>query len=42
VIEGKALALIRREIGHLTYRLIGVGTADLVEAAIADPPDLFD
>lgn len=42
VIEEKALALIRREVGPLTYRLIGVGTADLVEAAIADPPDLFD
>ena len=42
VIEEKALALIRREVGTLTYRLIGVGTADLVEAAMADPPDLFD
>ncbi len=42
VIEEKALALIRREVGRLTYRLIGVGTADLVEAAMADPPDLFD
>lgn len=42
VIEENALALIRREIGRETYRLIGVGTADLVEAAIADPPDLFD
>lgn len=42
VIEENALALIRREVGHETYRLIGVGTADLVEAAIADPPDLFD
>jgi DNA polymerase IV len=42
VIEERALALIRREAGTQTYRLIGVGAADLTEAASADPPDLFD
>jgi DNA polymerase IV len=42
VIEEKALALIRREVGTQTYRLIGVGAADLTQASNADPPDLFD
>jgi DNA polymerase IV len=42
VIEETALALIRREVGALSYRLIGIGAADLSDAATADPPDLFD
>ena len=42
VIEEAALALVRREVGRQTYRLIGVGAADLTDATSADPPDLFD
>jgi DNA polymerase IV len=42
VIEERALALIRREVDGRTFRLIGVGAADLTPAASADPPDLFD
>ena len=42
VIEAQALALIRREVDGRTFRLIGVGAADLVSASAADPPDLFD
>ena len=42
VIEAQALALIRREVDGRTFRLIGVGAADLVSASSADPPDLFD
>jgi DNA polymerase-4 len=42
VIEENAVALIRREVGKTTYRLIGVGASELTEAASADPPDLFD
>ena len=42
VIEMQALALIRREADGRTFRLIGVGAADLVTANSADPPDLFD
>jgi DNA polymerase-4 len=33
--------LIDKEADGRTYRLIGVGVADLAEAAAADPTDLF-
>src|SRR6185312_147151 len=35
------LTLLRREVGTKTYRLIGIGIADVAPAAEADPPDLF-
>ena len=34
--------LLRREADGRRFRLIGVGTADLVDGALADPPDLLD
>jgi DNA polymerase-4 len=37
-----ALPLLEAEAGGPTYRLIGIGAADLGDAAEADPPDLFD
>ena len=42
VIEAQALALIRREVDGRTFRLIGIGAADLTAPSSADPPDLFD
>jgi DNA polymerase-4 len=36
-----ALPLLRAEAGGTAYRLIGIGADRLVEAALADPPDLF-
>jgi DNA polymerase-4 len=37
-----ALALLEEEAdGHTAFRLIGVGSDRLAEAALADPPDLF-
>ncbi len=37
----RAQALLVREAGRTTYRLIGIGVSDLVPAQEADPPDLF-
>ncbi|HWG78250.1 MAG TPA: DNA polymerase IV, partial [Stellaceae bacterium] len=37
-----ALALLEEEAdGHTAFRLIGIGSDHLAEAALADPPDLF-
>ena len=41
VILDAGLTLLRREVGRRAYRLIGIGLADIVSAAEADPPDLF-
>jgi DNA polymerase IV len=41
LIEAAAVALIRKAADGRTFRLIGVGAADLVPAGQADPPDLF-
>lgn len=41
IILDAGLALLRREIGKRTYRLIGIGVSDVVSADEADPPDLF-
>jgi DNA polymerase-4 len=41
IILEHASALILREAGAETFRLIGVGLADLSDVADADPPDLF-
>lgn len=35
------LALLRTEADGRAFRLLGIGVADLVPAALADPPDLF-
>jgi DNA polymerase-4 len=37
-----ALPLLEAEANGPKYRLIGIGAADLTDAAEADPPDLFD
>jgi len=42
VLYGEALPLLEREADGQAFRLIGIGAADLVDAALADPPDLFD
>ncbi|MCG8355419.1 MAG: DNA polymerase IV [Kiloniellales bacterium] len=42
VLYGAACALLEREADGRAFRLIGVGAADLVEGALADPPDLLD
>jgi DNA polymerase-4 len=42
VLLRQATLLIDKEAGRHTYRLLGVGAADLVPAAEADPPDLFE
>jgi DNA polymerase IV len=34
--------LIEREADGRKFRLIGVGASDLVDGALADPPDLVD
>jgi DNA polymerase-4 len=41
VLYRAALTLLRAEADGTTYRLIGIGTDRLAEAALADPPDLF-
>ena len=41
VLFKSAAALIEREADGRTFRLIGVGMADLYSAAVADPTDLF-
>ena len=41
LIQQAAATLIAREADGRTFRLIGVGMADLCAAAEADPPDLF-
>ena len=41
LIQRAAAALIAREADGRTFRLIGVGMADLCDAREADPPDLF-
>lgn len=42
VLREQAAALIGREADGRSFRLIGIAAADLVEAEVADPPDLFD
>jgi DNA polymerase-4 len=42
IIFERIAALIDREAGGRTFRLIGVGVGDLVEATAADPTDLFE
>jgi len=37
-----ALILLEREIDGAAFRLVGVGAESLVEARLADPPDLFE
>jgi DNA polymerase IV len=41
IIQQTVCTLIGREADGRLFRLIGVGVADLVPAAEADPPDLF-
>ena len=41
IIKNAATALIAREADGRTFRLIGIGMADLCDAKQADPPDLF-
>ena len=41
VLFESAASLIEREADGRTFRLIGVGMADLGSAAVADPTDLF-
>ncbi|MEK9754523.1 MAG: DNA polymerase IV [Rhodospirillaceae bacterium] len=41
VIYEQAAGLVEREVDGRYFRLIGVGVADIVAAAEADPPDLF-
>jgi DNA polymerase IV len=41
VILDAGLTLLQREVGTRTFRLIGIGVADVTPAAEADPPDLF-
>ena len=36
------LALLEKEIDGTSFRLIGIGVSDLMDAARADPPDLID
>ncbi|MCX8998907.1 DNA polymerase IV [Rhizobiaceae bacterium BDR2-2] len=36
------LALLEKETGQDTFRLIGIGVADLTDPVLADPPDLVD
>lgn len=36
------LALLEKEIGAEAFRLLGIGVTDLVDPALADPPDLVD
>jgi len=42
VLEEAAAALLDRAADGTAYRLIGIGAAELVPEAEADPPDLFD
>ena len=42
VLYRAAYALLEREADGRRFRLIGVGTSDLVDGALADPPDLAD
>ncbi len=42
VITQAALRLLAREADGRAFRLLGVGVADLCDAAAADPPGLFD
>ena len=42
VIAQAALRLLAREADGRAFRLLGVGVADLCDAAAADPPGLFD
>ncbi len=37
-----ARTLLERETTGIAFRLIGVGVSDLTDAAMADPPELFD
>jgi DNA polymerase-4 len=42
VLTRTALALLDREIDGTAFRLVGVGAERLIEARLADPPDLFE
>ncbi len=42
VLYRTAKPLIEREAGGRRFRLIGIGAADLVDSALADPPDLLN
>lgn len=42
VLQGVANSLIDRQADGRSFRLIGIGAADIVSASEADPPDLFD